>query len=156
MKTLFTVILLLVFAGVAGFVATFALNFAGLPGALLAGRPGERSVIRFRAGAVIAAIGQSYVYLAFVAFIVSWTLAAAARDDVIGFIVWPFAFVAVVWPVYSNLIRARVEARESEHANPQVEAIHLTFFAALVGFFLFVFVPVAMEALWGWVPFVAD
>lgn len=156
MKTLFTIILLLVFAGVAGFVATFALNLAGIPGALLAGRPGERSVSRFRTGSIFSALGQSYVYLAFVAFIVSWTMAAAARDDVVGFIVWPFAFGAVVWPVYSNLIRARVEARESEHANPQVEAIHLTFFAAVIGFFLFVFVPAAIKALWGWVPFVAD
>ena len=155
MKTLFTTILLLVFAGVAGFVATFALNLAGIPGALLAGRPGDRSVIRFRAGAIFAAIGQSYVYLAFVAFIVSWTMAAASRDDVVGFIVWPFAFAAVVWPVYSNLIRARLEARESEHANPQVEALHLTFFAAVICFFLFTFVPVAM-VLWGWVPFVPD
>ena len=51
MKTLFTIILLLLFAGVTGFVATFVLNLAGLPGALLAGRPDERSVARFRAGA---------------------------------------------------------------------------------------------------------
>lgn len=154
MKTLFTIIILLVFAGVAGFVATFALNLAGVPGALLAGRPGARSVSRFRAGSILSAIGQSYIYLAYVAFIVSWTMAAAARDDVVGFLIWPFAFIAVAWPVYSDLIRARIEARESERGNPQVEAIHLTFFATVICFFLFAFVPVAMDALWGWVPFV--
>lgn len=117
MKTAFAIILLLVFGGVAGFVATYALNLAGLPGAFLGGLPGRRSVSRFKAGAVVAAIGQSYVYLAFVAFVVGWTAVAAAREDVVGFLVWPFALAAALWPVYSNLTRARVEAREAEHAN---------------------------------------
>lgn len=156
MKTLFTIILLVVFAVVAGIVATYALNLAGLPGALLAGRPGKRSLSRFRAGSVFAAIGQSYVYLGFVAFIVSWTLAAAARADVVGFLIWPFAFAAVVLPVYSNLIRGTVEAREAKHGNPQVEALHLTLITAVIAFFLFAFVPVLMDALWGWIPFVVD
>ena len=154
MKTAFTIFLLLTFAGIAGFVATYALNLAGLPGAFLGGMPGKRSVNRFRFGSVVAAIGQSYVYLAFVAFIVAWTIAATERGDVVAFLVWPFALLAVFWPIFSNLIRARVESRESEHGSTQVEALHITVLAAIVAFFLFAFVPSVMEVVWGWVPFV--
>lgn len=34
--------------------------------------------------------------------------------------------------------------------------MHLTFLAAVIGFFLFAFVPSVMQALWGWVPFVSE
>ena len=154
MKTLFTIVILVVCALVAGFVAAIALNLAGLPGALLAGKPGMRSVRRFRIGSVIAAIGQSYVYLAYVAGVVAWSSLAAARDDVVGFIVWPIAFVTAVGPIYMNLMRGTAEAKELPHGNPQVEALNLTLFAAIAGFLLFAFMPVAMKMLWGWVPFV--
>ena len=97
----------------------------------------------------------SYVYLAFVAFIVSYTAIAAAREDVIGFIVWPFAFVAALWPIHKLLMMARIDAGELGYAGPQVEALHVSYLTAFVGFFLFVFLPKAMNFLWGWVPFVS-
>ena len=151
--TLFTVSLLVVYGMIANFLMVIVLNVVGVPGALLAGQPGKRSKGRFITGSIVSAIGQSYVYLAYTAFIVSWAAGAASRDDVLGFIVWPFAFLAVVLPFWMNLIRARLEAREMEHASAQTEALHLTFLVALSGFFVFVFMPTVMEALWGWVPY---
>ena len=153
MKTLFTIGLLVVFGMIANFLMVIVLNIAGIPGALLAGKPEKRSKSQFIAGSIVSAIGQSYVYLAYTAFIVSWTAKAAIRDDVTGFIVWPLAFLAVILPFWTNLIRARLEAREMEHANAQTEALHLTFLVTLIGFFIFAFMPMVMEALWGWVPY---
>ena len=106
-------------------------------------------------GSIIAAIGQSYVYLSFTAFIVSWTRLSAGREDVAGLAVWPVCFLVVALPIWMTLIRARVEGRESGHANPQVEALHLTTLVALVGFVVFAIAPVIVRVAWGWVPYVA-
>jgi len=154
MKTVFSIIMLIVFGVIAGFLSVFLLNIAGLPGALVAGKPGKRSNGRFIFGSIISALGQSYVYLAYVAFIVNWTMIAARRTDVVGFLLWPCAFLAVLIPMWLTLTRARVEDREQKSDNPQVEALHLTVVVALIGFFLFAFSPVVMKAAWGWVPYV--
>ncbi|KPJ94825.1 MAG: hypothetical protein AMJ53_04335 [Gammaproteobacteria bacterium SG8_11] len=155
MKTIFSMFLLVVHGGVAGFLMVFALNLAGLPGALLAGKPDNRSKQRFIFGSIVSAIGQSYVNLAFVSFMVSWTLLAAKREDVVGFLIWPIAFLAVVIPTLINLIRARTENREQEHASAQVEALHITFLATLLAFPIFSFIPVLMKA-WAYIPMVSS
>lgn len=155
MKTVFAIVMLLIFGLVAGgVIAVVVLNLAGLPGALLAGRPGKRSPARFYAGTTVSALGQSYVYLAYAAFIVNWTMLAAARHDVAGVVLWPISFLAVFAPIYVQLIRARVEASELRYGNPQVEALHITALAALVGFFVFAFAPSVVRLAWHWVPYV--
>jgi len=57
-------------------------------------------------------------------------------------------------PIWTNLIHARLEAREASFANPQVEALHITTLIALLGFFVFAFVPKSIEPLYGWIPYV--
>lgn len=156
MQTVFTVILLIVFGFVSNFLSLFLLNFAGIPGAIISGKPEKRSKNRFIFGSVISALVQSYVYLVYVAFIVSWTKLAASRPDVIAFVIWPFAFLTVVVPVYFNLIRARVENKEQEHASAQVEALHITVLISFIGFFVFVFFDNVMNLAWSWVPYVND
>jgi hypothetical protein len=155
MKTIFSIILLIVYGGVAGFLMDLVLNLAGVPGALLGGMPGKRSKQRFIFGSIVSAVGQSYMNLAFVSFMVSWTHLAAQRDDVVGFLVWPVAFLAVQIPTLSTLTQARIEAREQEHASAQVEALHLTFLVTLLAFPVFAFIPNLMKG-WSWVPMVSS
>ena len=156
MKTLFTIGLLVVFGVISNFLVVFILNIAGLPGAFLAGRPGQRSRWQFILGSTVSAIGQSYVYLAYTAFIVSWTAGAAGRDDVVAFIAWPVAFLAVFFPIWLNLGRARAEANVMQHANVQTDALHLTFLVSLLAFIVFALLPVTMQPAWGWIPFVSE
>lgn len=150
LKTLFAVGELIVFGVIASFVSVFILNIAGVPGALIAGTARKRSKPQFVFGSIVSALGQSYVYLAFTAFTVNWTGLAVSEQ---GFVVWPVAFCAVMIPMWRTLIRARVEAREQEDANPQVEALHLTIVITLVTFFVFTFAPSLMKSAWGWVPY---
>lgn len=150
MITIYTLGSLMLFAIVANFLALFVLNIAGVPGALLAGKPGIRSKPQFIFGSVLSAFGQSFVYLAFTAFIVNWTM-----HQKVSIIAWPFAFLAVLLPIWFNLIGARLESQELEHANPQVEGLHLTLLLTLLGFFLFVFFPSMMQSIFGWVPYVS-
>jgi hypothetical protein len=155
MKTIFSILLLVVYGVITGFLMVFVLNLAGLPGAMLAGKPGNRSRQRFIFGSIVSACGQCYINLAFVSFIISWTHITARRDDVIGFLIWLVAFLAVQLPTFINLIRARVEAQELEHASAQVEALHITFIVTLLAFPLFVFIPTLMKG-WAWVPMVSS
>lgn len=105
-------------------------------------------------GSVISALGQSYIYLSYVAFIASWTRGAGARDDVFGPGLWPVAFFAVLIPIWLTMVRARAEARQSNSTNPQVEALPLTALVAVIGFVVFAFIPGLMRMAWGWVPYV--
>jgi|SRR3989338_1787688 len=155
MKTLFTIGILVVLGIVANFVTVFVLNIAGFPGALLAGKPGKRSKGQFIFGSVISAIGQSFVYLAYTAFIVNWTMLAISLQGV-SFIAWPIAFLAVILPLWMNLIHARVEDKESEHGSPQVEALHITLILVLIGFFVFIFAPRVMEIIYSWLPYIGS
>lgn len=155
MKTLFSIAVLVVLGIIANFVAVFILNVAGVPGALIAGKPNKRSKGQFIFGSIISSIGQSFVYLAYTAFIVSWTMLAISEQGV-SFLIWPIAFLAVVLPLWINLIRARVEAKEMEHANAQTEALHITLLLTLLGFFIFAFVPKVMEIIYSWLPYIGS
>lgn len=154
MKTLFAIAFLLVAGLVANFLIVFVLNFAGVPGALLAGKRGMRSKGQFVAGALVSAIGQSAVYLAYTAFVVNWTALAVSIQKA-SLLVWPVAFVAVMLPLWINLIRARLEAREDGDWNAQVEALHVTVLVTFIGFFLFAFLPSALKTAYWWVPYVS-
>ena len=155
MKTLFSIVFLIIFGAIANFLIVFILNFAGVPGALLAGKPGKRSKGQFVFGSVISSIGQSFVYLAYTAFIVNWTILAVSKQNV-SFIIWPIAFLAVILPLWFNLIRARVEAKEMEHASAQTEALHITLLLIFIGFFIFAFIPKIMEIIYNWVPYIGS
>ncbi|AXK41884.1 hypothetical protein [Erythrobacter aureus] len=153
MATAFTIGILIVYGVLAHFLIVLVLNIAGLPGVLLAGKPGIRSKRRFIAGSIVSAAGQSYLCLAFTAFVVNWTMLAIDLQGA-SIIAWPFAFLCVVLPLWINFIRARLEDQEQEHANAQVEALHITVIATLLGFFLFAFFPSLMPSLYSWVPYV--
>jgi len=96
------------------------------------------------------------VYLAYTAFVVNWTILAISKQGV-SFIIWPIAFLAVIIPLWFNLIHARVEAREDRYfTNVQIEALHITFLLTLVGFFIFTFIPKVMEIIYNWVPYIGS
>lgn len=155
MKTLFTIGVLVILGVVANFITVFVLNIAGLPGALLTGKPGKRSKAQFIFGSIISAIGQSFIYLAYTAFIVNWTMLAISLQGV-SFIAWPIAFLAVILPLWMNLIHARVEDQENEHTSPQAEALHITLILVLIGFFVFAFAPKVMKIIYSWIPYVGS
>lgn len=155
MKTLFSIVLLVIYGGVGGFLVLVASNIAGLPGVLIANIPGRRTKQCFILGTAIAAIGQSYVNLAFVSLMVSWTHLAAQRDDVLGLLVWPIAFLAVQCATFKNFFMAAKEAGQQKielHA-PSI-ALYINFFVTLVAFPLFAFVPALMKA-WAYFPMVS-
>lgn len=155
MKTLSSLFFLVAIGVVANFLWVFIGNLAGLPGALLAGLSPSRPVWRYWLGSIVAFLGQAYVGLAFAAWVTAWTRLASRSPNVFGFVLWPVAFLAVVGPMWIAMIRARVEAREDRTPpNPQIEALHFTVLAVIVGFALFSVFPSIAAAAWPWVPLV--
>ncbi|MGB5026179.1 MAG: hypothetical protein WBO44_12565 [Saprospiraceae bacterium] len=101
-------------------------------------------------------MGQSYIYLAYMAFIVSWTLLRISTYDLSKIPIWIFAFLAALLPIKFMSGDAVMEDIESggQYKNPQVEAISWTLIISIIAFFVFVFAPSVMNYLWGWVPYV--
>ena len=155
MKTIITIVLLVISAGITSYLTPILLNIAGLPGALfMFPKKEKRSKSRFILGVPVSALGQSYVYLSYTAFIVSWTMNAASRADVVGFLVWPIAFLAVFVPLSSSVLHSEKEIEETGIVGVQSVALRITLVVALLGFFVFAFEPTLMDLAWGWVPFV--
>lgn len=156
MQTLSTILLLIVYAIAMSFLGLFILNITGLPGALVAGKPGNRSKVQLSVGIAISAIGQSFVYLSYIVFIVSWTNFKINNGDGIKLLIWIFAFLAAFLPILKMRTSARVEHNETGayYRNPQVEGLDITLLIALIAFFVFVFLPSVMTFLWSWVPYV--
>ncbi|MFO1495136.1 MAG: hypothetical protein U1F26_10815 [Lysobacterales bacterium] len=152
MNTIGVVFALLVAGVICTILSPIALNLAGLPGALAAGRPGLRSKARFVTGSILSAVGQSYAYLAYEALVLGWVRMKIASGAV-AFVAWPIAFLACFIPIFVSMGAARSEASEAAYANPQAEAIHLTFFAAIAGFVAFAFWPSIVAIGWSWVPY---
>jgi hypothetical protein len=148
MKTVFSIVMLIIF----GSIALFLLAIARIPGTLLTLKPKWQSRGRIIIGTIIATLGQSYIYLACVAFIISWTTLASRRNDVVGFLLWPVAFIAVASPLVANLFYA-YGVEEEHHEKANVVGSYITLIVSLVGFFIFAFAPTVKSMAWGWVPY---
>lgn len=158
MSTLSTLLYLILFGFLWGFLSVFIVNIAGLPGALVAGKPGIRSKVKFRSGSIIASLGQTYIYLAYASFVISWSAIQINGGNANKYLVWIMTFLVIVIPVWKDFIRARIEDKQnnSSYSNPQVEGLHLTVPLVLLGFFTLAFAPILMKLLWGWVPYVTN
>lgn len=123
------------------------MRIGGLPGQLIAGLPGKRSKLQLRIGIIVTGIGQSIVYLMYVAFTVLFTQRHIEVNDVSGFILYPFAFIAANFPIL--FIRTTKTVRHidsgSEYVSPQIDALNLTLILAFIGFFVFAIFPCTVE-----------
>jgi hypothetical protein len=155
MKTIFAAVVLVVLGIVANFLSIWVLNVAGLPGALIAVAPSKASKGRAILAIVLTILGQSYVYLAYTAFIVNWTSTASARSDVpMGFLLWIPALLVVIFPIWWMMGSSSERAKARGFVSVQDEAVGITFLIVILGFILFAFIPSLIKLGWGWVPYV--
>jgi hypothetical protein len=143
---------LILFVGtLAAALYTFALSLGGMPGFFVTegatGRSDSGTASVF--GLLLTVLGQTYVSLVFVAFVVLSTRSLLGDSSGLGrWLVWAAALWVAGAPTWMALKEAaRTEVRTVQHAA-------LTFTAPLstLGFFLFAFVPKAVSWGWGWVP----
>jgi len=118
----------------------------------------------------VSAIFQSYLYLAFIAFIVGRTLSLTEKG-VGSLIVWFIAFFVAVYPIWSLWRRDSNSLKGTSAIDGKVGELpmmveqknmfflltrseFIAFIVALIGFFLFAFIPESMMTLYWWVPYV--
>jgi hypothetical protein len=156
MRTLFSVVCLVVVGMGAAFLWNSLMRLGGALGGVLAVALARLPPAwRFGLGTTVAFVGQAYVGLAFVAWTTAWTRLAAARADVSGIFVWPVAFIAVAVPAFWHLGAALSAPREPGTIYVQREALSFTFYAVLLGFLVFAIFPGIAAIAWPWVPLVS-
>ena len=154
MKTLFLSVVLIASGFGAWRISLFALNIAGLPGALIAWRTSDKSesivgALRFLVGVIVSALGQSYIYLVWVVLIVNFT--KHESHVVFAPVIWPVAFIASFFPIYFCAAAGAGEAATGQSEwNPQVYAILYSQVLTIIGFFVFAFFPSVIELGWPW------
>jgi hypothetical protein len=162
MTTMGFIVILIISSAVAWRLSLTVLNIAGLPGALIAWGASDtisnksQSVgraLRFAAGVIVSALGQSYIYLAFVAVIVNVTRLAVHDHGAFGPVLWPVAFIAAFIPIYFCTAAGVGEAATGQSEwNPQVYGIFYSEVLAVIGFFVFTFFPNVIALGWPWLP----
>jgi hypothetical protein len=156
MKTLISVAILFGFAAAATFGFLFVLNIAGMPGAFIAGKVQRGFSWRWFFGFLVATIGQSYVSLAYTAFIVNWVSLAVSKQGLNAPAVWAAAFFAVAFPICKTYLGAAIEAKQDGYfhlQHAQLDALGWTTLLTILGFIIFALVPSLMHPLYGWVPY---
>lgn len=147
-KTLFSFSMLAIYWLVADFLSVFVLNIVGLPGAMVASKLKQQKI-----GLALCVIAHSYVYFAYMAYIINWTRLVVTIQGVSP-LIWVLTFIASVWPMWMSLLRARREAAEDKYTNVQVESLGIVWVLMFIAFFVFAFLPTITRLLYGWLPYV--
>lgn len=158
MKTIFVVVMFAVVGTLGGWVISFLANLAGGIGALigLLGRPREQAGFRKSLPVLTCALAQSYVFLVWVAFVVSYTMDVTRQQPVVRWLVWVVAFYVAMVPgiaAAGDSTREEKDSPELKNSVPHL-ALGISLIFETIGFFLFAFVPKSMLYGWVWVPFV--
>jgi hypothetical protein len=158
MKTILVVVLFAVVGTLCGWIIGLLANLAGGVGAVVGflGRPKEVSGVRKLLPVVTCILGQNYVFLAWVAFVVSYTTLVTTEQPVVRWLVWIVAFYAAMVPsiqACGDSVRADKENPELKNSVPHI-ALGFSGPISAAGFFLFTFLPRTKLYAWGWVPFV--
>lgn len=148
MSTLIVVGILIVIGFSGQWLWLTVLNLAGIPGALVGGGGGR---VRGIFGIILAVLGQSYVYLGFVAVVVIWTKYYIHQKDLAEVFVWPASFFACVFPIYLCAAAAEGEYTRRRGSGVQTVAVMTSQVIAAIGFFVFVFVPSVILVWWPWI-----
>lgn len=158
MKTILVMVLFAVVGTLGGWVISFLANLAGGIGAVIGflGRPKELVGFRKALPVLTCALAQSYVFLVWVAFVVSYTMLVTRQQPVVRWLVWIVAFYAAMVPgiaAAGDSTREEKESPELKYSVPHL-ALNISGLFDVVGFFLFAFLPKTMLYGWAWVPFV--
>jgi hypothetical protein len=153
MRTLIAVGILIVIGFSGQFLWLTVLNLAGMPGAFIG--YGKAGLARTILGTIVAILGQSYVYLAFVGLVVAGTKYYIHQGAILPIFVWPAAFFACFFPIYLCAAAANAEYSEGSGSGVQTNAVLMSELIAAIGFFVFAFFPNVIALGWPWIPWLA-
>lgn len=135
------------------YVGPIVLNIVGFPGALIGLKSERKTEARYIIGAIISSIGQVYIYIAFMIYIINWTRIKVEGGGFSKYIIWTFCLISTVGAIQRIHQQAKKEFIESksQFENPQITGLLVTEIVAFFGFFIIIFFPSLFEPLWGWI-----
>ena len=151
MDTLLSLLFLMIIGLVASSLGLYVINIAGMLGPIVSGRIYERSKTREFLGIAVSTFCQTYVYLLYVSYLISWTIKTNKSGEVNETILWIATFLFATGPIAKLAMGAEAEEKESSTGNVQVKALKVSQWVAIIAFFLFVFKPEIMSYLYSYV-----
>ena len=153
MDSIFTAVVIGIVGTLLAAFWTFVVGFAGAPGAIYAGirtpEAEQEGRISSALGFALTVLGQLFAMLVFTVFVVESTRSLVAGLD--GFFVWlPWmaAWLVAAAPGGMALKDASYKSRQTI----QDVAVAFSSVLAILGFFLFAFLPQSVLWGFGWVP----
>lgn len=158
MKTLIVVAVYLVVGSLAGKLVSILADLAGGLGVIVGSLGKPRSAAGQRKGTAtfLCTILQAYIFLSWMAFVISYTMLINRHQPVIRWIVWVVAVYAAINPTIIAAHHSRTEEKENPELENTAPHLSVSFNCLIVpiSFILFILFPVLMLYGWSWIPHV--
>lgn len=151
-----TIVFLIIFGLTLGILISFLLPISAIFGTLIGGEQYERNKYQFFLGSLVGILFQSYFYLCYVAFIISWTRNRINEKGTFDFIIWIFTFFVAILPIWLFLINLKTnrKTKQIEYHNIIITMTSISAYIAVIFYLIFIFSPNIMSSFWSWVPYV--
>ena len=151
MQTATTIVILLVNAICVYFIIEIVMGAAGFPGALIAGDPKRMGTSRFWIAVITSSLGQTYVYLAYVAFMINITAYNVLHGS--SALCYVVTFLCIIIPFYDSCMTLRVNNSKNKISNVVIDGMTVSIIPIILAFFVFVADIDFMDKIYWWVPF---
>lgn len=156
MTFLLTILFLILLGLTLGTLIAFLLPMSAILGTLIGGEKYKRNKYQYFLGSILGTLFQSYFYLSYVAFIISWTKNRIIEKGSFDFMIWIFAFFVSILPIwlFLNNLKSNQKTKQIEYHNIIIFMTSITVYIAVIFYLIFIFSPNVISSYWSWVPYV--
>ncbi|WP_157491889.1 hypothetical protein [Gelidibacter mesophilus] len=148
---------IILFSLISRIIGPIILNIVGLPGALIGLKSFDKKEIKYIIGSIISGIGQSYLYIAFMIYIINFSRLLIDVTGVNKYFMWTICFILLIGTIQQIRHKGKLEFNQTQketdsyYENPQLTGLLITEIVAFIGFFAIVFYPNMIDPIWTWV-----
>ncbi len=148
---------ILIFSLISRLLGPLVLNIIGFPGAMIGIKSSNKKETKFIIGSLISGIGQSYLYLSFMIYVIGFSRLLIEQRDVNEYFMWVICFIFLIGTIQQIRYKGNLEFNEKKtkiptvYENPQLSGLLITEIIAFIGFFVIIFYPDIVYPLWSWI-----
>ena len=147
---------IVLFSLISRLIGPLFLNTVGLPGALIGSKSYEKKEIKYIIGSIVSGIGQSYLYIAFMIYIIDFSRLLINEKGVNKYFMWIICLIFLLGTIQQIRHKGKLDFSQTQKEtnsshDPQLTGLLITEIITFVGFFVIVFYPKIIHPLWTWV-----
>jgi hypothetical protein len=148
---------IILFRLISRFIGPLILNIVGLPGALIGFKSQSKKEVKFIIGSIISGIGQSYIYIAFMIYIIDFSRLLIEVKGINKYFMWITCFIFLIGTIQQTRYLGKLEFLmdqcdlDTHNENPQINGLFITEIIAFISFFVIIFYPKIIHPFWTWV-----